>query len=393
MNLYKLSWKNMLSRPLSSALSLVLIALGVGIISLLVQLSNHFEEQAEKNLSGIDLVVGAKGSPLQLILSAVYHIDAPTGNIPLEEAEKLGRHPLVAHSIPLSYGDSYQGFRIVGTDRSYPELFQARLKEGNWWSADFEVTLGAVAAEQLNLRMGDSFMGQHGFDQESPEHEEHHYTVTGILENTNSVIDRLILCSTESIWHIHEHDASEADENREITALLVKFRNPMGMMQLPRMINKTTGLQAAMPSYEINRLFELMGVGVDVIKMIAVMIIIVAGLSMFVSLYNSLKERRYEMALMRSMGASRLQLARVVLQEGLLLSSLGFMAGMVISRMGLLALSKLIEKKIHFDFATAMITPDELLLLGATLAVGLLSAFLPAIQIFYVNLSKTLADA
>ena len=123
MNIFKLSIKNIFNKPLSSAISLALLILGIGIISLLLQLNYLIKDQMDNNLKGIDMVVGAKGSPLQLILSSVYHIDSPTGNISLEDAEKISSNRMVGSSIKLLYGDNYKGFRIVGTEKKFIELY------------------------------------------------------------------------------------------------------------------------------------------------------------------------------------------------------------------------------------------------------------------------------
>ena len=148
MNLLQLSWKNLTFKPLSMLLSVVLFALGVGLISLLFLLNNQLEKNFEKNLAGVDLVVGAKGSPLQLILSSMYHIDAPTGNITLKEARPFlnPKHPLIKQAIPLSMGDSYRAYRIVGTTPEILEFYEAEVAEGKIWKSNFEVTIGASFA-------------------------------------------------------------------------------------------------------------------------------------------------------------------------------------------------------------------------------------------------------
>lgn len=409
MNITKLSFKNMVSRPLSTTLSLVLLTLGVGMISLILQMSLHIQQQMENNVRGIDMVVGAKGSPLQLILSAVYHIDAPTGNISFQEASKLQKNRLVEYGIPLSYGDSYHGYRIVGTNTQYPTLYEASITHGRLWEAPFEVTVGATVASNLGLKPGDHFAGSHGLTEGGETHEDHQYQVVGVLEYTNSVMDQLILTATESVWEIHHHEDEEAHEqeneppheegleheqDREITAMLVKFRNPMGMIQLPRMINEKTNMQAAVPAYEISRLFNLMGVGIDTLNTIALVIMAVSGLSVFISLYNALKDRQYEMALMRTYGATRWQLVWLTLQEGLLLTFGGFIIGIVCSRLGLALVSTLMENQYHYDFSgNWMLIPEEWWLASISLSIGLLASLLPSVRVFSINISKTLADA
>ena len=387
-NIIKLSVKNMVARPLGTALSVLLITLGVGMIALLIQISNQVREQLEKNVRGIDMVVGAKGSPLQLILSAVFHIDTPTGNIPQEEVEKLRRSRLVASAIPLSYGDSYQGYRIVGTEPAYPELYGASVAAGRIWQQPMEVTLGATVAQDLELKSGDTFAGSHGLGGKGEIHEAHDYRVVGVLGHTNSVLDQLILTSTESIWEVHHAEPTAAPE---VTAVLVKFRSPMGLVQVPRFINEQTPMQAALPAFEINRLFSLMGVGIDTLNAIALVIMLVSGISVFISLYSALRDRRYEMALLRAYGASRWQLLALVLQEGLLLSLLGFALGVILSRAGLLVASKLMEEHYHYDLSGSGLRPDEWWLFVITLGVGLVASMIPAAQAASVNISRTLA--
>jgi len=397
MNIVKLSYKNMLNRPLSTVLSVVLLTLGVGMISLILQINRHVQDQMNNNLRDIDMVVGAKGSPLQLILSAVYHIDAPTGNISLHEAEKFGKNRLVEATIPLAYGDSYEGFRIVGTKHEYPQLYDGTLQTGRLWHAPFEVTVGAKVAQALNLELGDSFSGSHGLAQGGETHDEHQYKVVGILKPSNAVIDQLILTAIKSVWETHDHGepehAEEHEDDKEITAMLVTFRSPMGLVQLPRIVNERTNMQAAIPSYEVGRLFILMGVGIETLSGIAVAIMIVSGLSIFISLFSALKEREYEMALMRSYGATRWQLVRLVLQEGMLLSLAGLLLGLIVSRVGLWLVHQLVENSYYYSFSSWVWLNEEWWLFATALAIGLMAAVLPAVRVFNINISKTLADA
>lgn len=396
MNLLNLSWANLKDKKLNSFLSALLLTLGIGIISLLLLLNKQLEDQFRRNLRGIDMVVGAKGSPLQLILSSVYQIDAPTGNIPLAEVEKLSRNPMVKAAIPLSMGDNYAGFRIVGTNEKYPQHFGAELASGELFGKSMEVTIGSKVAEGAGLKIGDQFAGSHGFDSEGESHGNHLYTVKGIFKPSESVVDQLILTHIASVWDIHaDHDhAAEEDtlQEKEVTSALISFRNPMALMTLPRMINENTKLQTALPSIEINRLIELMGVGIDTLRALAVLIMLIAGISVFVSLYNSLKERKYEMALLLSMGATRSRLFLLLLFEGLLLAVLGFVAGIGLSRLGLWLFSQTAERDFNYSFRNFSILPEELYLLAAAILIGVLAAALPSIGIYRINISKTLAE-
>lgn len=397
MNLLQLSWANLKDKKLNSFLSTLLLTLGIGIISLLLLLNKQLEDQFRKNLRGIDMVVGAKGSPLQLILSSVYQIDAPTGNIPLSEVEKLARNPMVKAAIPLSMGDNYHGFRIVGTTAKYAEHFGGELASGSLFGKSMEATIGYKVAEGAGLKPGDTFAGSHGFDQEGDSHGEHLYRVKGVFKPSGSVLDQLILTDLSSVWDIHAdhaHEAQEGEEEheKEVTSALVTFRNPMAMMMLPRMINENTKLQSALPSIEINRLIELLGVGIDTLRALAILIMLIAGVSVFVSLYNSLKERKYEMALLLSMGATRTKLFFLLLFEGLLLAVMGFIAGISLSRLGLWLFSQTAERDFNYSFGNFSVLPEEFYLLAAALVIGVLAAAIPSLGIYRINISKTLAE-
>ena len=417
MNLLKISTNNLKDKPLTTSLSILLMALGIAIISLLLLAGKQIEEKFTRNVAGIDMVVGAKGSPLQLILASIYQIDSPTGNISMEEANRLTRSPLVKSTIPLSMGDSYQGYRIVGSNEKYLAHFQAEFETGKMFSKAMEIVIGSKIAKNLNLKIDDVFSSQHGFDKEGQAHKEKQFKVVGILKTTNSVLDQLMVTPLESVWAVHEeHHEEEAgkganvlklleddsvgansirpvqEDSKEITSLLVKFRNPVMGMMMARSINQNSTLQTATPAIEINRLFALLGVGVDALKWIALVIIIVSGLSVFVSLYNSLKERKYEMALMLSMGASRTKLFLLLLLEGLIISVIGFVIGIFLSRLGLWIMSENVEQNFHYDFNVLSLLTEEFYLFLGALLIGLLAAAIPSLGIYNINISKTLAD-
>ena len=417
MNLLKISTNNLKDKPLTTSLSILLMALGIAIISLLLLAGKQIEEKFTRNVAGIDMVVGAKGSPLQLILASIYQIDSPTGNISIEEANRLTRSPLVKSTIPLSMGDSYEGYRIVGSNEKYLEHFQAEFETGQVFSKAMEMVVGSKVAKNLGLKVGDVFSSQHGFDKEGEAHKDKQFKVVGILKTTNSVLDALLITPLESVWAVHdEHHEEEIgkganalklleeeqpqtdeehhhdEDSKEITSLLVKFRNPAMGMMMARSINQNSTLQTATPAIEINRLFALLGVGVDALKWIALVIIVVSGLSVFVSLYNSLKERKYEMALMLSMGASRTKLFLLLLLEGLIISIIGFIIGIFLSRFGLWIMSENVEQNFHYDFNVLSLLTEEFYLFLGALFIGLLAAAIPSLSIYNINISKTLAD-
>ena len=412
MNIFKLSIKNIFNKPLSSSISLALLILGVGIISLLLQLNTLIKDQMDNNLRGIDMVVGAKGSPLQLILSSVYHIDSPTGNISFQEAENISKNRMVGSSIKILYGDNYKGYRIVGAEKKFIDLYKGVIKEGKDWEKPYEVLVGSKVYEKLKINLGDELVSSHGLRETGQSHDEGTFKVVGLLKPSNSVIDQLIITSPQSVWNIHDdHDHDDEDEHehedeheledehehehddREITAMLIKFKSPMNIIQFPRQINENTNLQAAVPSYEISRLFKLFGFGIETLSYLAYLIIIVSGFSLFINLFNSMRERKYEMALIRTLGASRLQLSTMIIFESLVLTISGFVLGLLFSRFGVMFVSSLMEESLNYNLNSFKILNDEFWLLGLSILIGMVSSLIPAIQVYKMNISKILANA
>ena len=218
MTLLEISTSYLRQRALSTLLNVLILALGIATIVVLLVLGTQIEQNLSRNARGIDLVVGAKGSPLQLILSAVYHIDAPTGNISLDDAAVIEANPMVEAAIPLALGDAYRGFRIVGTTAAYPEHYEASVASGRLWSESNEATLGATAARESGLSIGDTFNSAHGLGAGGQEHDESPLTVVGILAETGTVLDRLVLTSVETVWEVHgieghDHDDDHADDH------------------------------------------------------------------------------------------------------------------------------------------------------------------------------------
>lgn len=469
MNTFQLSWKNLRYKPLSTLLILVLFSLGVGLISLLLLIENQLRENFEKNLAGVNLVIGAKGSPLQLILSSMYHIDAPTGNITLKEARPFlnPKHPFIDQAIPISLGDNHKGYRLVGTSQDILKLYKAQVASGKVWERNFEVNIGANVAKELNMKIGDEFKSSHGFVDDVDMKHDHAqaFKVVGILAPTGSVIDQLLLTSTQSFWLVHEHGEEEHHEDEgeedhehdadhdhdtdkghseedhekdkhseqeqddhdhkageheehdhegddydheaalnaipkpifaendsaEITSLLIKFKAiNFQTLNMQRNINENTDLQAATPAIEIARLYTLMGTGEQVLRLLAAVIIFVAGLSIFISLYSSLKERKYELALMRVMGAAQKKLFFLLITEGILLALMGFVIGTILSHLGMQLLASFMKDAYRYSFTAFQFLPQEWFLLIGALLFGFIAAVIPAVQASRTDISETL---
>ncbi|MEX2240225.1 MAG: FtsX-like permease family protein [Burkholderiales bacterium] len=402
MNLPQISFAYLRAKPLATALNLLLLALGIATITVLMLATRQLEERMTRDARGIDLVAGAKGSPMQLVLSAVFHLDAPTGNIPLAEAQALARNPLVKRAIPVALGDSYRGFRIVGTSHDYPALYGARLAEGSLWAKPMEAVLGAQAARATGLRAGASFVAAHGVGaSDGDDHDALPYRVTGILAPTGSVLDRVVLTSVESVWLVHEHfepgddpqkilDAMH-EEEKELTALLIQYASPLAAALLPRQVNAGP-LQAASPAYESARLFRMLGVGIEVLRAFGFVLVLTAGLSVFIALTNALEERRYDLAVMRMLGATRGKLMALLMLEGLTLAAAGAALGLALGHLLTEALGAALRAQQQVPVTGWSWAPEELWLLALALAVGAAAALIPAWRASRAEVAPVLAE-
>jgi putative ABC transport system permease protein len=397
MKVLTLSFRYLWARPLAAALNLLLLSLGLASITLVLLVSDQIDRAFERDLAGIDLVVGAKGSPMQLILAGVFHIDVPPGNIALAEVQALQQDPRVAKLIPLSLGDSYRGFRLVGTAPAYIHHYGATLAQGELWRAPMQTVLGASVARATGLPVGAHFVGSHGLGGGGHAHGDNAFVVTGVLAPCRCVLDRLILMATESVWQVHEKaqaqdeaDRKEMQAEREITLALIQYQSPLAAVTLPRYVNTATGMQAAAPAVEITRLLRMMGVGTDVLRGFGAVLLLSAGLSVFIALWNAVRERRADLAMLRMLGASPGKLAALLLCEALwlalLASLLGLLGGHLLT--GLVGLMLQAEKSLPVSGWLLVGAEAWIPLMAALVAV--LAALIPALGAYRVDAGELL---
>jgi putative ABC transport system permease protein len=392
-----LSWRYLWSRPLGAALNVLLLSLGLASITFLLLVSSQLSRAFDKDLAGIDVVVGAKGSPMQLIMSGVFHLDVPPGNISLKALTALSANPLLASVIPLSLGDNLGGFRIVGTSHAYLRHYSATLAQGRLWDAPMQVVVGASVARKLGLQVGHTFVGSHGLGAGGHLHGDNPYTVIGVLQASGSVVDRLIVTDTASVWKVHEDYTAVDDEDRkimederEVTMALITYKTPLAAMSFPRLVNTTTEMQAAAPAVEISRLLNMLGIGTDVLRAFAGVLLLTAGLSVFIALWSAVRERRSDMALLRMLGAPPAKIAVLLLGEALWLSLLSALIGVA----GGQALTALIGWILQLDNSLligGLVWPVELLWVPAlACGIALAAAIFPAAGAYRVSVFELL---
>ena len=387
-------------KPLATLLNILLLGLGVGTIVALALTLSQLDDRMERDAAGIDLVIGAKGSPLQLVLSTVFHIDIPTGNISVAEAAPVIASRMVRQAIPLALGDSHKSFRIVGTTPAYTDIYGASLRDGRMWEAPMEVIVGADAARLTGLAAGKSFAGSHGLSESGPEHAEHPYRVVGVLKPTGTVIDRVILTSVESVRRVHEHAKTlepsgkqDEDAGKQITAYLIQYATPLAAASFPRAVNASGALQAASPAIEIARLFNVAGVGIVALKGLALVLVLCATLGIFVGLMNALDERRADLALLRLLGASRATVFLTIIAQGAALGLAGVILGVAIGHTGTEWLGSALEKTHRLSLTGFTVAIEEVWVILSALLLAMIAGLIPAWRAYSSAVPELLSRA
>lgn len=429
-----LAWHYLWARALGTVLNVLLLSLGLASITFLVLVGAQVAKAFERDLAGIDAVVGAKGSPMQLILAGVLHLDVPPGNVPLSAVNDLANNPLVKQVIPLSLGDNFAGYRIVGTTHGYLDHYGAVLAQGRRWDAPMQAVVGASAARTLGLALGQTFVGSHGLGGSGGglAHGDKRYTVVGLLQPSGSVLDRLILTDMASVWAVHEdhaapagpghveqkaqteqkehaeqgaheeHDAHDPHDEpakqvvqqaaREVTMALVVYASPLAAISFPRFVNTQTAMQAAAPALEVSRLLHMLGLGTQVLQAFAGVLLLTAGLSVFIALWGAVRERRADLALLRMLGAPPRRVAALLLCEALWLGLMASAVGLLLGQLFwmLLALLLALDNTLLLG---GMVWPQQLLLVPAlAFGVSLLSAVLPTWAAYRTSALALLQD-
>jgi len=494
MSIFSLVLKNIAQRKFSVFLTAISVALGVALIAATLDIRRQVEEKFSQTSVGYELIVGAKGSPLQLVLNTVYHLGNPTGNLPYSTYELYRRNPFVSYAIPMGLGDNYKGFRIVCTTTEFFTKFnyakdkQFELAEGRLFRDDelYAAVLGKEVAEKTGLKLGDKFVATHGLQEASgdigKQHEHNQFTVVGILKKTGTPSDKAVYASLPTVWAIHDEEAHEDGETRkeaveriygkpekdtiqvqlahsdhnphdhknkptehqhtdqkenhkhdhdheakhsdgtphtdgdthadhdyehnhdhetvptegDVTAILIKAKAPIFSLQLYDKINREPYAQAAFAVNEIKNLFDIVG-NVDwAFLFITALVIVVAILGVMVALYNSLAERRREIAILRSLGAHRSKIFSIIALEAALTSFFGALAGVVLSKVLALVLKGIVLEKTGVEISISLISlaggvPIELALILIVTLVGALAGVIPAVEAYRTDVAKNLS--
>lgn len=310
---------------------MLLMILGMTIITVSILVNQITKDTFNKNNPNLDVIVGAKGSPLQLVLSSIHHIDIPTGNISYKNAKNIIKHPAIKFGVPISLGDNFQNFRIVGTEKKFFKLYNAQIETGSIWRKPMQSVIGFNVANSTKLKIDKFFVGSHGLIDTGDVHAEQPYKVVGVLKKTGTILDNLIITSLDSVWLLHsnKNDIKNSRDSLEITALLLKYKNKTSAFSFPRLINRNTNMQAASPNLEISKLFKLTGEAYKAINYLSILIVSLSFVGILFTLLNNISERRYDLAILRTLGFSKEKIFSIILIEGMTISFLGSFIGLI----------------------------------------------------------------
>lgn len=441
MNSARIVVRNLRRRPLATVLTSLSVALGVALFTTIGALRDAGERGFLRAAAICDQVVGAKGSPLELVLNSIYHLGTSPGNVPYELWTELRATPGVQWAVPVAVGDSYQGARIVGvTDDFFARVrlggsgeegaplrfaeggpfvhgadefhhLRAHLLESHEHADEGgghdehaahpelqRAVVGAEAARATGLRLGSRFRPAHDVSgvAGAPEHEEAESEVVGVLAPTGTPIDRAIYVPIALYYAIEGHAPTEATpeggarDPRGLSAIYLRTRPGMYQIRIWRELNDRLDAQSARPADEVRALFTLVG-GLDrILRGVSTLVVVVALIGVMVALYNTMGARRREFAVLRALGARRRTLLGLVTAESALIALLGGLLGLALSAITIGLGADLLQGRTGVSIA---VTPDvgDLLLLAAVTAAGALAGLVPAAAAYRTEAARILS--
>jgi putative ABC transport system permease protein len=411
-----LAWKSLWNRRVTALLTLSAIAVSVALLLGVQKLRTAARESFANTVSGVDLIVGARSGPLNLLLYSIFRIGDATANVSWKTYQKIATHPDVAWTIPISLGDSHHGFRVMGTDHNYFEHYrfggsrELKFSSGGPFHDLYDAVLGSDVARTLGYKLGDSIVVAHGVGNVSfAEHKDKPFRVVGILAPTGTPVDRTVHVSLEAITAIHidwqsgmqappGYRVSAAEARRRdltpdtLTAFLVGMSSRVMTFTMQRAINdyRQEPLLAILPGVALSQLWELVGVADTALMIVAAFVVLAGLLGMLTAIATSLNERRREMAVLRSLGARPRHVFSLLVAEAGLLATAGVAAGIGLTYLLLLAGRPLLEKRFGIFVAVSGLSAVDLAILGGIVAAALLLGLVPAFRAYRNALSDGL---
>jgi putative ABC transport system permease protein len=365
-------------------------------------------------ISGTDLIVGARTSPVQLLLASVFGLGNATNNIRWQSYEAMADHPGVAWTIPISLGDTHAGFRVVGTTGAFFDHFQygrkqvLRMQTGGWFASEEGAVVGVEVAEERDYRVGSDIVVAHGAgDISFIKHDAHPFHVAGILARTGTPVDRTVFVSLAGIHAIHagmnpaddhDHDpltvhamsdAHHEDEPAAITAFYIGLKSRSAALSVQRTVNEYKGepLSAVLPAVALTQLWEIIGVVEKTLLAVSAFVVLVGLCGMLVAIMTSLNERRREMAILRAVGARPMLVFSLVVGEAAMVTLMGVVLGVALLYAMFTVAQPLIAYRFGLFFSAGSLSTYELVLMGTVCLAGLLIGLVPGYRIYRYSLA------
>lgn len=413
--LFRLAMRSAWNRRLTLTLITIAIALSTTLLLNIERLRHDAHNSFAQSISDTDLVVGARSSSVGLLLYSVFRMGEITNNMSWNSARDIDQNPLVAWTIPFSLGDSHRGFPVLATNTQYFEHYHYGnhqslvLASGQRFDALFDAVIGADVAHQLNYKLGDRIVLSHGMNQSvSGTHNDKPFRIVGILAPTNTPVDRTIHISLAAMEAIHldwqggakiqnfnipPELASKFDLTpKSISALLVGLHRRGSVFEMQQQINQyqPEALMGILPGVVLDQLWDMVGVGENILRIISAMVIVVSLAGLISSILSALGERRRELAILRSVGARPFDIFRLLTLEGTLITFIGVLFGLLLQFLSLWLLTPFLLSHYGVRVSAGFPSLDEWLVVGYIMVAGLVASIIPAIQAYRMSLSDGL---
>lgn len=397
MSLLQIILKSLRQHLLSTVVAALSIALAGGLLITVWAVKDQAVQAFTQTDSGFDAVLGARGSKLQLVLNAVFHLEASPGNLSMDDYNSVRRHPSVRSAVPIAVGDSFRGFRVVGVTTN---LFtDTEFAPGRKFSIDpngrmfdikrREAVVGSFAAAKLGLSVGDTFQPAHGFVEDDDHRHEETYVVVGVLEPSNTPVDRVVWIPLAGLQRMSGHRAEAVDE---ISAVLLQLRSPEAGFRLSNVYNDTgSRLTLAWPIDRIMAdLFGKIAWFDRILELVAVLVAIVAIGSVLTSIYNSMNARRRDIAILRALGAHRRTVFSVVVLEAAVIATIGMIGAFLAHFVLMNTAATVIRAETGVVLDPFAFHPGMVVVPFTLIGLSALAGFVPANKAYNVNVARHL---
>lgn len=426
---------NILSKKLKNFLTIFAIMISVMLIICIQNISAQLGTNVIDNISEYDLIVGKSGSSTTLVMTSVFYYGTPEGNIDISYLEQLQNNKFVEKAVPLGMGDSYKGYKIIGTSPLFFDNESFSLKEGNYIENELDVVLGSTVARKTGLKIGDTFKSQHGLGDASTEaghHDENmEYKVVGILNPTNTPNDTVLFTTIETLWHAHglghdedmemnsgdmisgdsmaEMNNNENESSTEkvvshgtsssenagdstllLTAVLVRSKGLSEQNQLYQSLSRDGGIQAIIPTETLRSLLNTLNIGEVVITFIAAVSVGLSIIMLFITMLTSSIERRKDISILRALGAKRKTVFVIIITEILIIAVIGILLGFIAAHIFIAVLGNYIVTYYGLNISGWIIQADEIKVMLITVVLSLLAGIIPAMMVYKTDATRYL---